>query len=180
MPGAGTYSYATNIPIRAGDRVGIDTSLTRAFQALPCASGDGGHEFTYSPVLVNGGPFQGGDANSICELLVNATVEPSNAFKVGKPGKVRGGKAILPVTVPGPGTLKLRGKGVKPRGAGGAVAVTSQKVKKAGKVKLAVRPKGGVRGKLARTGKAGTKVKITFSPTGGVPRTKKPKLKLKS
>ena len=89
MPAAGTYSYATDIPIRAGDRVGIDTSLTRAFQALPCASSDGGHEFTYFPVLTDGGPFQPGDANSICELLVNATVEPSNAFKVGKPGKVR-------------------------------------------------------------------------------------------
>ena len=158
----------------------IDTSTTRAFQALPCGSTDRGHEFTYFPVLTDGGPFQPGDANSICELLVNATVEPSNAFKVGKPSKVRRGKAILPVTVPGPGTLKLRGKGVKPRSAGGAVAVTSQKVKKAGKVKLAVRPKGGVSGRLARTGKAGTKVKITFSPTGGVPRTKKPKLKLKS
>lgn len=168
LPAPGIYSYPTSIPIRAGDRVGFDTSLTRAFQALPCSPG--GREFTYFPVLTDGGPFVRGDANSSCELLVNATVEPSNAFKVGKPGKVRRGKSILPIKVPGPGKLKLRGKGVKPRKA---------KVKVAGKTKLAVRPTGGVNGNLARAGKAEAKVKITFSPTGGVPRTKKPKLKLR-
>lgn len=162
LPAAGTYSYPASLPISVGDRVGIDTSLTRAFQGLPCATGDRGHEFTYSPVLVNGGPFQPGDANSICELLVNATVEPSNRFKVGRAGKLRRGRALLPVKVPGPGKLKLKGNGVKSGKA---------KVKRAGKAKLSVRPTGGATGSL--------KVKITFSPTGGVPRTKKPKLKLK-
>jgi len=56
-------------------------------------------------------------------------------------------------------------------------------VKKAGaaggkKAKLQVKPKGKVKRKLNRTGKAKVKPKIVFSPTGGLSKTKVAKVQL--
>ena len=45
-------------------------------------------------------------------------------------------------------------------------------------VRLAVRPKGGTKRKLARRGVAKVKLAVTFTPTGGDPRTKRRTLKL--
>jgi hypothetical protein len=178
----GTYSFPASLPIKAGDYIGIDTSSTRAFAASStCANppNSGGY-FTYHPVLTNGGPFQDADANSTCELLINAVVSPSNKFSFGKAKQnVRLGIVLLTVEVPGPGKLTLFGKGVVRQASAPPSAVVSKTAKTAGPVKLKVRPKGAVKAKLNATGEATVKVRVTFAPTGGAATTAQHKVKLR-
>jgi hypothetical protein len=79
------------------------------------------------------------------------------------------GTAILPVTVPGAGTLSLSGKGVKQQQAtvSRAASGTGKAVTSASTVKLLVKPKGKAKGKLSRRGKAKVRPSVTFTPTGG-------------
>ena len=103
-------------------------------------------------------------------------------LKFGEPKlNTQKGTAILPVTVPGPGTLTLAGKDVVKKRptltrAGHRLA---RKVTKAGSYKLKVKAKGAKKAELFATGKVTVKVVVTFKPTSGdaVHRTKKIKLK---
>jgi hypothetical protein len=45
-------------------------------------------------------------------------------------------------------------------------------------VKLLVKPKGKLKSKLATTGKAKVKVKVTFTPTGGTAKSSTKRIKL--
>jgi hypothetical protein len=88
----------------------------------------------------------------------------SGAFTLGKVEQNRRkGTAKLPVTVPGPGTLTLSGKGVKARTAAGPVAQTS--VAAAGTVELTIKPKGKTKGKLLSSHKAKVSANVTFVPS---------------
>ena len=78
------------------------------------------------------------------------------------------GTAILPVKVPGSGTLALSGKGV----------VSQQATSAARTLKLLVKPNGKTRGKLSRRGKARVKPVVTFTPTGGPAVAQPKKVKL--
>jgi hypothetical protein len=177
----GTYSFPASLPIKAGDYIGIDTSSTRAFAAsATCGSppNSGGY-FTYHPVLTDGGPFQTADANSTCELLINAVVAPSSKFSFGKVKRnVKLGIVFLTVEVPGPGKLTLSGRGVAKQARAPQGAVISKSAKAAGPVKLKVKPKGAAKGKLNATGRATVRVKVTFAPIGGDPSTQSVKVKL--
>jgi DNA-binding beta-propeller fold protein YncE len=101
-------------------------------------------------------------------------------FRIGKPRLNRKkGTAILPVTVPGRGTLTLRGKGIgKQRLARLADAVAARKVRHAGRVKLLIKPKGKTARRLARRHKLGVKVKLAYKPRGGITSARQKKLKL--
>lgn len=178
----GTYSFPASLPIKAGDYIGIDTSSTRAAAALPTCGNppNSGGYFTYHPVLTNGGPFQTAEANSTCELLINAVVAPSNKFSFGKAKQnVKLAIVILTVEVPGPGKLTLSGKGVAKQASAPRGAVISKTAKAAGPVKLKVKPKGATKAKLNATGRATVKVKVTFAPNGGDPSTQKRKVRLR-
>jgi hypothetical protein len=114
-------------------------------------------------------------------LTAVVAFQPLNEFSFGKTTRNKNrGTAKLVVGVPGPGTLALTGKGVKAqRPARDAVA--SKAVTAAGKVSLAIRPKGKVKQKLNDTGKAKVRVKVTYTPTGdlpGVPNTQRKRIKL--
>lgn len=99
------------------------------------------------------------------------TAKPSNAFQVGKPKlNPKNGTASLTATVPGPGKLALKGGGVKKLG---------KAAKRAGKVKLVVKPAGKSIAALQDKGKAKVTVKVTFTPNGGDPRTRSIRLTLK-
>jgi hypothetical protein len=178
----GTYSFPASLPIKAGDYIGIDTPSTRAVAApAPCGPppNTGGY-FTYHPVLTNGGPFQPADANSVCELLINAVVAPSSKFSFGKLQRnVKLGIVFLTVEVPGPGKLTLSGRGVAKQARAPQGAVISKSAKTAGSVKLEVKPKGAAKAKLNATGRATVRVKVTFTPIGGDPATQSVKVKLK-
>jgi hypothetical protein len=175
----GTYSFPASLPVKAGDYVGIDTTSTRAVADYPGNCASPAAYLTYHPVLTNGGAFQPADANSICELLVNMVIQPSNTFSFGKlKGNFKLGIVILTVEVPGPGTLTVAGKGVKRASSPGA-GVVSKKVSVAGQAKLKIKAAGKARGRLDSTGKVTVKAVITFSPVGGDPSTQKRKIKLR-
>lgn len=100
-----------------------------------------------------------------------ALAAPSNKFKFGKLKLNRKkGTATLFVQVPGAGKLLLEGKGIHK---------VKRDAKKAGKVKLAVKLVGKAKRTLLKTGKAKVRAKVTFTPTGGTPRTKAKPLTLK-
>ena len=96
---------------------------------------------------------------------------PDNAFSFGKVKlDKRNGTASLPAKVPGAGGIVLAAtkqvKGAKATAGGPRT------------VKLAVRPKGATKRKLTRRGAATVKLAVTFTPTGGDPRTKRRNLTL--
>jgi N-acetylneuraminic acid mutarotase len=95
----------------------------------------------------------------------------SNSFSFGKPKlNKKLGTATLPVTIPGPGTLVLSGKGVVEKKKTPAAA---------GTVNMLVKAKGQKKELLA-TGKVSVNVKVTFAPTGGTANSKSKALVLKS
>jgi hypothetical protein len=103
-------------------------------------------------------------------LESGSSVAPSNEFTLGKPKRnKKKGTAKLPATVPGPGTLALAGKGLKP---------VTVEVSAAGVVDLAVKAKGKAKDRLADKGKKKVEPEVTFTPTGGSPNTLATTLKL--
>jgi hypothetical protein len=117
-------------------------------------------------VVVNTAGLNGGvDSVSI------TSTPPSNVITLGKPKRnKKKGTAKEPVTVPGPGTLTLAGKGV----------VNQTKTSTAaGTVNLLVKSKGKQKKKLNKAGKVKVKVTVTYTPTGGLPNSQSRKLILK-
>ena len=118
----------------------------------------------------------GDDTQDKCP--VDATTQDLCRVGLGKPKRNRRrGTAILPVTVPGAGTLSLSGKGVVKRQAS-VSAASGKAVTSARTVKLLVKPKGKAKGKLSRHGKAKVKPAVTFTPAGGPSVTRPGKIKL--
>jgi hypothetical protein len=124
-------------------------------------------------------PWSLSDTNSIGAFRLTL-LPTSNTFALGKLTRNKNkGTAILPVDVPGPGTLSLTGKGVKPQRPLGAVASTA--VPGAGRVNLRIKAKGKKKKKLNKAGKVKVTVNITFTPTGapaGDPKTEIKTVKL--
>jgi hypothetical protein len=97
---------------------------------------------------------------------------PSNEFSFGKLKKnKKRGTAKLTVGVPGPGELDLaKTKRVK---------ADDETAEDAGKERLRVEAKGKAKKRLNRRDKAKVKAKVTYTPEGGEPNTKKKKIKLR-
>ncbi len=91
------------------------------------------------------------------------------------------GTAVLPVTVPGAGTLSLSGKGVAGQHASTSRAASARgrAMASASTVKLVVKGKGKKKKTLNKTGKVKLKLAITYTPAGGDPSTRSMKVKLK-
>ena len=101
---------------------------------------------------------------------------PSNLFSFGKQKRnTKRGTVLLTVSVPGPGELTGLGNGVSAT----AAAWISKTVGAGGDVQLLIKAKGKKKRKLNKTGKVKVTPEITFTPTGGLPRTQSRKLKLK-
>ncbi len=95
---------------------------------------------------------------------------PSNEFAFGKLKRnKRKGTAKLTVELPGPGSLTLGGKGVKPE---------AREATAAGAVKLLVKAKGKRGKRLRKRGKVKVKAEVSFTPTGGEPNTQTKPVKL--
>jgi DNA-binding beta-propeller fold protein YncE len=73
----------------------------------------------------------------------------------------RAGTAMLTVAVPGPGSLALSGKGIRPAQAQPGAAGSA----------IPIKLTGAARATLAKTGRAKVRASVTFAPTGGEPRT---------
>jgi hypothetical protein len=109
---------------------------------------------------------------------------PSNAVRFGKPRLNRKkGTALLPVSIPGAGSLRLSGAVIfeKPKkGRPGAKRpITSKTVASAMTIELLVKAKGRAARTLAKKGAAKVKVAVTFTPRGGSAATSTDLLKLK-
>ncbi len=103
--------------------------------------------------------------------LVPTSATPSNAFKFGQLKRNRAkGTAVLFVSLPGPGTIALAGKGV--------VGKPAKAVSAAGVVKLQIKAKGKSRRSLSRVGKVKVNAKVTYTPTGGIANTEAKTIKL--
>ncbi len=91
------------------------------------------------------------------------------------------GTAVLPVTVPGAGTLSLSGRGVASQQASTSRAASAggRAVSSASTVKLVVKGKGKKKKTLNETGKVKLNLAITYTPAGGDPSTQSMKVKLK-
>jgi sugar lactone lactonase YvrE len=88
---------------------------------------------------------------------------PSNKFHFAGLVKNRSnGFAVLSVRVPGPGTVGLKGRGFRR---------LSRTARQATTVSLPIKPKVRLRHFLKQHGKGRIRVAVTFTPTGGVPRT---------
>jgi hypothetical protein len=113
------------------------------------------------------------------KLPLAAVRAPDNRFRFVKLRRnLRKGTAVLVVRVPGAGGVRLA-KNRKLRGAG-------VRARKAGNVKLRIRPRGKPRRRLARRSRKGrkkvarlrVKARVTYRPAGGSPRTKVKRFKL--
>jgi hypothetical protein len=181
--GGGIHSVPANLPVKVGDYIGIDTSGTTA-NSYPGSCNPPRGFFTFHPPLTDFAPLQPVDSNSTCELLVNAVIQPSTTvgfikknqtYKVGKKGKI-----ILPIELPGPGDIKISGKGVARQSAASKSASVVKAVREAGTVKLPIKLSRKILGHLDAAGKASMKVKVVFTPVGGDPGTQSRKLKLRA
>ncbi len=95
---------------------------------------------------------------------------PPNDIAFGKVKRnEKKGTATLTVEVPGPGSLQLDGKNLKPQ---------TKSAPAAGAVKLKVVAKGKAEKRLAEDGQAKVKPRVTFTPAGGAPNTESTKVKL--
>jgi hypothetical protein len=172
----GTQTFATNLPVKAGDLIGLDLLTTSSLvgEADPVA---GSTVYQWEPPLADGSTAPQSTTFSNTELGFNADVEtPSNTFSlVGIRRNKKKGTATLTFNLPNPGDLAGSGKGAKVASTG---AVTSKAVP-AGAAALLVKAKGKKKRKLNETGKVKLNLAITYTPTGGDPGTKSVKVKLK-
>ncbi|HEX3609287.1 MAG TPA: beta-propeller fold lactonase family protein [Solirubrobacterales bacterium] len=154
LPGPGTYEFPVDLPIKAGDHVGLDSSQSTAYGACQM----GAYSYAFEPPLVDAESAVPQTTGS-CELLVNAVVEPSATVVFGKGTVARAtGKAKLALKLPGPGKLVLRGKGIKK---------VSRKIGRAGPLSLPLKISAKDRKKFENGGGLKLELSATFSPTGG-------------
>jgi streptogramin lyase len=123
-----------------------------------------GLQFFSRPLAIVAGPdgnlwFTDFDESAIGRI--SPSTAPANAFITRRARRnTENGIAILPVVVPGPGRLALRGNGVVPR---------RPIARACGTVRLPIRTKGRAKERLNESGRVKLRVRITFTPRGGSP-----------
>jgi hypothetical protein len=146
----------TSLAIGAGDSVGLD------FNSAVVAANTPSARMTdwLVPPLADGSTRDASGTFSNTELLVQATVEPTNTVTFGTvvPNKKKG-TATVTMTVPNAGALSYGGLGVKVVGPASAAAP--------GDFQLIVKATGKGRKKLTKKGRASAAFNVGFTPVGG-------------
>ena len=171
-------TYSTNLPIKAGQTIGID--VANVSDQLGLAFVTGATYGYFAPPIADGSTLPFSSTLTGREIGLNADIAtvPPNAYSFdGVALNKKTGTATLAVVVPGPGTLSLTGKGVKAQRSA-REATASKAVSTAGLVNLLIKPKGKAKKKLKKTGRAKVKVKVTYTPTGGTAASQSKKIKL--
>lgn len=135
----------------------------------------GGYDFTRAVALQGNGVLLAGDSTSGAAAILRVitgspTIQPRNVFSFRRVRRNRRtGSAKLFVTVPGSGKLVLVGRGLKrvERHAPGAATAV-----------LSVKAKGKAARVLDQRGKLKVKANVTYTPTGGAPRTRAKRITL--
>lgn len=141
------------------------TSAKPSEQETESGSGSGG-----GTVIVTGPP----DESELIHLEIapgarvvtpppTEVSKPSNAIRLGA-GRVRGDYIVLPVAVPGPGTVTVTG--------GSSVRTTKARAIGAGSLTLRIPLSASTRRSDASGAKLRFGLRVTFAPTGGVPATR--------
>jgi hypothetical protein len=177
LAGSGVSTFASNLPVKPGDLLGIHTSTI----GTNCTGPETGLSadtllFRGTSDLADGSSEVFTQENDHGRFNIAAQLAPANTFTLGAFRRnQKKGTATLAVSVPNPGTLTLSGKGVK--AAGGAAV--SKAVATAGEVKLSIRAKGKKQRTLNETGTVNLNLEVTYTPSGGDAREQSTKLKLR-
>jgi hypothetical protein len=177
LAGGTLNMFKSNLPVRAGDLLGVGVPPGTAPTA--CIFGDELGNESHQGFFSDGesaGPFAAGTGLA----NVSVVIEPSHDFTIGAITKNRKkGTAAVAVTVPGPGSLTLSGQGVRAQTASRQGPRAAKTVSLPGTASLTVKAKGRKRKKLTRTGRVGVAATITYLPTGGSPASQTVQLKLR-
>jgi hypothetical protein len=199
----GTHEFPAHTPIQRGDYIGLTQTAGNTIWQNFFGPGVGSFVFISGPFA--DGQTLSGISYSDEVVTMNADVEadadrdgygdesqdkcPVDAATQGrcpigfaklKRNKNKG-TALLTVTVPGAGTVSLKGKGVVSQRALADYRVGrtfSKTVSGPGQVKFLIKPKGKKRKKLNKTGTVKVKVSVTFTPTSGEANTETKRVKL--
>jgi hypothetical protein len=150
-------TFPVNLPVQSGDVLGSTTNPG----ASGCAFAAGDSYLSLAGSLGDGqaGSFSAPPSNRLNLSAVVALAKPDNTFSfLGTKLNRKSGTAVVIVSLPGPGSLTLAGRGLLGTTASGAGAVS-----------LPVTPKKKTRRRLRRSGVANVSVKVTFTPPGGDP-----------
>jgi hypothetical protein len=186
-----TTAFTTQLPISAGDLVGLNCCASFGTSYLFHSPGPGLGNTAYFFPPGGAGLLDGAtgppNANSERELLVSADIQPTAAFASDKPKSKKGGKVLITASLPNPGTLTAGDR--LDQGVGAAAAArrkpqlllkrATTTVAAAGTATLVVKPTKSARSKLTRRATLKAGVKLSFTPTGGSPSTQIMKVKLK-
>ena len=174
ITGTSTVTLNTNLPIQAGDLVGIDILSGHIADGIVAGS----TVVEWDPALADASPAAPSPRLSDKDLLLNADVVPANTITVGAitHNKKKGTATIAFDAIPNPGELTGSGNGVKASSAG--TAAISKSVG-AGMAQLLIKAKGKKKRKLNQDGKVKLTVGITYTPTGGDPATQSVKVRLR-
>ncbi len=167
--GVATQTFPVRLPIAAGQVIGVDNS--NGGDLLGGAKVSGAGFGVWIPALADGATGSPFGLGAGLEVGFNADVATDRLGKLKR--NTRRGTAKLLVHVPGPGRLTLRGKGVRRHRPARAASP--------GKVRLLIRAKGRKKKTLLNRGKVKLKVKVAYTPSGGlpgVPNTQRKKVKL--
>jgi hypothetical protein len=168
-PIGATTPYEVQLPIQIGEHIGLDCCNPGSAEFF--VTGDAAAiRNEWQPSLADGGPGRAPFSTNPYEVALNAEINPTSTFTLHAITRNKKGTATLTANVPNPGQLTGSGKGVK---------VAAETVSTPGRVKLTVKAKGKKQKTLNETGKVKVKPKITYTPTGGDPRTQSVKVKLK-
>jgi sugar lactone lactonase YvrE len=153
----GSCSLVATGAARSACRLSYTPAAAGAQTITAAYSGDAGHA----------------PSRATASLTVPAAppAKPSNSFLLGRPKlNKRKGIATLTATVPGPGKLLLAGRRIERK---------AKRARRAGKVRLTVKPRERTRRTLERTGRVKVTARVTYTPAGGDPRKKSKTLILK-
>jgi Glycosyl hydrolase family 26 len=147
-----TGSFQAELKVESDAHGGVGTATVR---------GAGGHGSTAAPIIGTG--------------------EPSNEFRLGRVKLNRKrGTAKLEVWVPGPGWLRLGGRGVTALPRKQSAARSGRRhVGRSGTLFFALGPAGKAQRTLLRRGRVKVLARISYQPDGGTQRTKSRAVRLK-
>jgi hypothetical protein len=176
LGGTANNTFPARIAVKPGDTIGFHAFTDHNVCGLPGIAGTFGQE----PVdLSDGQSFDFPEVMAANPLNLEASFVPDNNFKLAATSRnKKKGTATLSYDLPNLGTLRAKGSGAK-------VSITSTgpiggvPSPDSPSLLLLVKATGAERRTLNSAGKVTLKLKVTYTPTGGDPKTIQQKLKLK-
>jgi hypothetical protein len=169
-------TFQTSMQVKAGDVLGSNGESPVA-SGCRWSTGDPGDSYTQIiPSLADGQSGDGSGNQFNIRLNVSAEIMPTNTFTLGAITRnKRKGTASVAAQVPNPGELSVSGNGVKAAGARSAATTVGT----AGTATVVVKASGKKKRKLNENGKVKVTPTITYTPTGGSPKSISTKVKLR-